>query len=250
MSSYEFLKLGLGALLGGFVNGLAGFGTELFSLGFFLQVMPPLQAVSTTAVLAIATGRQGLWNIKAFILPNKDIIARFLLPALPGIPIGTALAAHISPAPLKVLLAALLFTYGIFSFKRPAKTEARNPLPAADYLVGFAGGILGGLASLSGVLPTMWCSLKPWEKHKIRASLQAFNFAILTLSVLLFALQGAYSANLALKVSGCLLAAMSGAILGIRIFNAVSIAAYKNVLVTICLFVSGLPMSQSLAGMI
>src|SRR5699024_8893634 len=30
-----------GAAAGGFVNGLAGFGTSLFALGWWLQVMPP-----------------------------------------------------------------------------------------------------------------------------------------------------------------------------------------------------------------
>ena len=33
-----------GGFAGGFVNGLAGFGTALFALGWFLQVLPPREA--------------------------------------------------------------------------------------------------------------------------------------------------------------------------------------------------------------
>ncbi len=54
----------LGAAAGGFINGLAGFGTALFALGFWLQVMPPVQAVAIVLVISVATGLQGLWQVR------------------------------------------------------------------------------------------------------------------------------------------------------------------------------------------
>ena len=48
----------LGALVGGFVNGLAGFGTALMALGFWLQIMPPLEAVALVVVVSCVTGIQ------------------------------------------------------------------------------------------------------------------------------------------------------------------------------------------------
>ena len=42
MSSEEILFVVLGAAAGGFINGLAAFGTALFALGFFLTVMSPV----------------------------------------------------------------------------------------------------------------------------------------------------------------------------------------------------------------
>ena len=42
----EFITLLLvGAAAGGFINGLAGFGTALFTLGFWLQILPAVEAV-------------------------------------------------------------------------------------------------------------------------------------------------------------------------------------------------------------
>lgn len=48
-----------GAIAGGFIIGLTGFGMAPFAWGFFLTVMPPVQAVAVT--LGIVSGQQGLW---------------------------------------------------------------------------------------------------------------------------------------------------------------------------------------------
>lgn len=49
---------------GGFINGLAGFGTALMSLGVWLQLMPPWQAVAVVAAMSVASGVQSLWLIR------------------------------------------------------------------------------------------------------------------------------------------------------------------------------------------
>ena len=50
---------------------------------------------------------------------------------------------------------------------------------AADAIVGFAGGILGGLAGLSGPLPTLWASVRGWTKDQRRGVFQIFNGTVL-----------------------------------------------------------------------
>ena len=50
---------------------------------------------------------------------------------------------------------------------------------AADAAVGFAGGILGGLAGLSGPLPTLWASVRGWGKDQRRGVFQTFNWTVL-----------------------------------------------------------------------
>ena len=41
-------------ILGGFITGLAGFGTALFALGWWLVVLPPKDAVTVVIILAIS----------------------------------------------------------------------------------------------------------------------------------------------------------------------------------------------------
>ena len=76
-------------LSGGFVNGLAGFGTALFSLGWLLQVMPPRQAVAIALVCSLVTGVPGVWQVRHSI--DRRRLALFILPAFAGIPIGSLL---------------------------------------------------------------------------------------------------------------------------------------------------------------
>ncbi|MFC6758820.1 TSUP family transporter [Sulfitobacter porphyrae] len=67
MSLYFFVILTLGAAAGGFMNGLAGFGTALFALGFWLQIMPPAQAVAIVVVMSVVAGLQGVWLVRRSI---------------------------------------------------------------------------------------------------------------------------------------------------------------------------------------
>ena len=50
----------------------------------------------------------------------------------------------------------------------------------ADGLLGFVGGVLGGLAGLSGPVPTIWASLSDWTKAEKRGVIQDFNLTLLT----------------------------------------------------------------------
>ncbi|MEO0381893.1 MAG: sulfite exporter TauE/SafE family protein, partial [Pseudomonadota bacterium] len=43
----------LGAVAGGFINGLSGTGTALFALGFYLVVLDPVQAVAIVALMSV-----------------------------------------------------------------------------------------------------------------------------------------------------------------------------------------------------
>ncbi len=80
----------------------------------------------------------------------------------------------------------------------------------ADGAVGFGGGILGGLAGLSGPLPTIWASLRGWGKNAKRGVFQVFN-----LSILIFALAAqALAGFITFEVGKLTLIALPGTILG------------------------------------
>jgi len=53
MTMTAFAVLTFGALAGGFVSGLAGFGTALMALGIWLYVVPPSIAVPLVLICSI-----------------------------------------------------------------------------------------------------------------------------------------------------------------------------------------------------
>ncbi|SEL44898.1 hypothetical protein SAMN05443999_105219 [Roseovarius azorensis] len=227
-----------GAAAGGLINGLAGFGTALFALGFFLNVMPPVQAVAVVVILSALTGLQGVWIVRHAIGANKRRLARFLLPALVGIPLGVLVLSVIEARSLKLVIAAFLLLYGGYFSLRSRLPRFEKPTPVWDMLVGFFGGVLGGAASLSGALPMMWCALRPWPRHETRAVLQPFNVVVLALTALMLALKGAYTRDTLTHLAMAVPVAILSAQVGIAVFKRLPDAAFRRLLIAMT-FVSG-----------
>lgn len=235
----EFLAVLLGgAFAGGVINGLAGFGTALFALGFWLQVLPAAQAVAMVVVMSVVSGLQGLWVVRGEIRRNPGRLARFLLPALVGIPLGVALLSVVSATMLKIVIAGFMLLYGGFFLVRRSLPRFERSTPVLDGVVGFAGGVLGGAASLSGTLPTMWCAMRPWPKGETRAVLQPFNVVVLALTALLFLLNGLYTSETLVLMAIALPVTMIGAQLGLAVFRRLGDEQFRFLLILL-MFTSG-----------
>jgi len=126
VSSADILFVVAGALAGGFINGLAGTGTALFALGFFLVALEPVSAVAVVSLMSVLTGLQGLWEVREALGRNVPRLLRFIVPGLAGVPVGILLLSHIDAETLKLIIAALLVVYGgFFSFQEKADANYR-----------------------------------------------------------------------------------------------------------------------------
>lgn len=206
------IMLAVGAVAGGFVNGLAGFGTSLFALGWWLQVLTPLEAVAISVAMSVLSGIPGFYTVRGAIVGKR--LMRFLVPAIVGIPLGLSILHWISQDVLKTVIGMFLILYGVYFFVRRGIALVDRKLPVVDAMLGFAGGILGAVAGLSGALPTIWISLKPWNKKEQRGVLQPFNIAVLGISAIGLWWQGAYSTlsweHFAIVVPATLISAFVG----------------------------------------
>lgn len=225
------LSLLAGAAAGGFVNGLAGFGTALLSLGIWLQVMPPWQAVSIVAAMSVVSGVQSLWFIRGELGSGTLRLPRFLLPALIGIPLGAATLEFISAPLLKLVIAGFMLLYGAFFAFRRSLPHLARPMPKTDALVGFCGGFLGGAASLSGALPTMWCAMQPWTKGETSAVLRPYNVVILGIAVGIFSWQGYYTRDTLILMAIALPATIVSSQIGIAVFRRLSDQQFRRLLI-------------------
>ncbi len=235
MSSEFALYLILGAAAGGFINGLAGTGTALFALGFYLVVLEPVTAVAIVAFMSVLVGLQGLWIVRADIFANPRRLLRFLLPGLAGIPVGVLLLEVIDSGSLRIAIATLLIIYGgYFGFRWALPAFSRHT-PWIDSLIGLTGGVLGGAASVSGAIPAMWLSIRPWTKSETRAVLQPYNVAILTTTVGLLALKGAYDHTALRALLITIPTGLIAAQIGIMVFHALSDTTFRRLLILLTL---------------
>lgn len=235
MTPDVILYLVLGALAGGFINGLAGTGTALFALGFYLVVLEPVTAVAVVALMSVLSGLQGLWLVRREIFAQPARLGRFLMPGLAGVPIGLLLLDVVDATTLRFTIAALLISYGGYFTFRKALPALTRPTALIDALIGFVGGVLGGTASVSGALPTIWLSLRAWTKSETRAVLQPYNVVILSTTVCLLFLKGAYDpvAQKALLVT--IPCGLVAAQIGIEVFKRLSDTGFRRLLIGLTL---------------
>src|SRR6266576_1266449 len=92
-STYALLLFG--ALAGGFVSGLAGFGTALMALGIWLYVLPPSLAVPLVLICSVIAQTSTLPSIWKTI--DFRLVWPFIIGGLAGVPLGTLLIAHADP---------------------------------------------------------------------------------------------------------------------------------------------------------
>jgi hypothetical protein len=89
------LVLALGALCGGFVTGLTGFGTGLTALGFWLHVVSPTVAATLVVVCSVAGQIQSLYTMRRAVAWQRAW--PFLVGGVLGVPFGVAALASSSP---------------------------------------------------------------------------------------------------------------------------------------------------------
>lgn len=237
MAYYGWLLAGAAA--GGFVNGLAGFGTALFALGFWLQILPPVQAVSIAIAMSLVSGIPGALLVRETVKANAVRLGRFVIPGLFGVPVGIALLTALNPSILKLSIGCLLIFYGGFFTIARTLPKFERPAPVGDGLIGFLGGVLGGAASLSGVLPTMWCALRPWTKVEQRAVLQPFNLIMLGFTAVGFAWAGYYTQDVFKVIVLALPMTLLSSQLGMAIFKFLDDFQFRRLLIGLML-VSGI----------
>jgi uncharacterized membrane protein YfcA len=235
MSFETALVLAAGAAAGGFINGLAGTGTALFALGFYLAVLPPVQAVAIVALMSVLAGLQGLWVVRHAIGARPARLARWLVPGAAGVPLGILLLAHVDATTLRLTVAALLILYGVYFGFRAALPAFGRRTPVTDGAIAFTGGILGGAASVSGALPAIWLSLRPWPKAETRAVLQPYNVLVLGLTTAILFAHGAFDARAVAALAITIPVGLAVAQVGIFTYRRLSDSEFRRLLILLCL---------------
>ncbi len=236
----------VGALAGGFVSGLTGFGTGLTALPVWLLVLPPVQAGSLVVICSIVGQLQVLPSIWHAIEWRR--VAPFIAGGMLGIPVGTAALVLVTPELFRLGVGVLLVSYctlALFQRQLPNLVWGGK---AADAGVGFAGGILGGIAGLSGVLPTLWTGLRGWDKATRRAVFQSFNLVILTLALMAHAVAGVLTPSILPSIATALPATLTGVWIGHRVYRRLPDARYNQIVLILLLFAGGVLIISTVSG--
>ena len=226
MQPAAYILLFVGALAGGFVSGLAGFGTALMALGIWLYVLPPSTAVPLVLICSVVAQTATLPSMwKSFDL---TLVWPFLIGGLLGVPIGTMLVAHADPNVFKLTVGILLLVFPTaLYFSAPMSFEFGGRI--ADGIVGFVGGILGGLAGLSGPPPILWASVRGWGKDERRGVFQTFNWTVLFVALCLQTASGLVGREVIWLAALAFPGTVLGSWIGARLYHALSDRNFRDI---------------------
>ncbi len=242
LGTLQIILILVGAITGGLVNGLTGFGTALTALGIWLFALPPTVAATLVIICSVASQLQTLPMIWRTILWKRVVI--FAAPGLLGVPIGTLLLPHIDPRFFKIGVGVFLVGYSSYVLLRRGQIKTAWGGRLADGVVGFFGGILGGLAGLSGALPVVWTDIRGWTKDQRRGVVQMFNIAILWLAFASHAASGLLTRQVLLLAAIALPGTIVGAHAGGFIYRRLADHSYQRVIMAL-LMISGLALIWS-----
>lgn len=227
----------VGAFGGGFVSGLAGFGTGLVAIGIWLHVVDPALAASLVVACSVVSQVQTIPTIWHAI--DRARVLPFISAGLLGVPFGTLLLAHSRPDTFRAGIGILLVAFSILMLLGRVRPKFVWGGRSADGVVGFLGGILGGFAGLSGPLPTLWATLRGWGRDDRRSVFQAFNLTILLAALCAHALSGLLTVEFGKLFLGALPGTLLGAWLGARIYRRLTDKRFHEVV--LCLLgISGI----------
>ncbi len=220
----EIIYLQLIAFLGGFVQGLTGFGVMLVALplmAFFIDIkiaIPLIVLLGMLINLILIFQLSGHFETRKF-LP-------MLMFSLPFIPVGIYIHKSVSQRPLEILVGIVLIATTANTWLRFRPRQALGRGWAA--ITGFAAGMLSGSIGASGPPVVIYTSLQPWTKSEIKATLVAF-FATNGVGVVAFYLfHGFFTAHIFHVFALCALPLVLGVAAGILLYSRINDEAYRS----------------------
>jgi uncharacterized protein len=236
ISTYQVVIVLLGALAGGFVNGLTGFGTGITAMGIWLYAISPTVAATLVIISSVVSQLQTLPMIWHAIEFRR--VLWFIVPGLIGVPVGTLLLAHVDAQVFKLGIGLFLVAYSTYALIWRARKNAVGGGAAADAAVGFTGGVLGGVAGFSGPPVIVWTDLKNYTKDHRRSVLQSYNLSILAAALLAHAGSGLLTRDVGLAVLAAVPGTVCGALCGAGCYKRLGDRGFREIIMML-LLVSG-----------
>lgn len=222
-----YFIVALGAVVAGFVQGLSGFAFGLVAMSFWAWALEPRMA----AVLAVFGALTG--QVIAAVSVRRGFDARRLLPfvlgGLLGVPLGVLLLPRLDVPAFKAILGTLLVLWC------PAMLMAKN-LPRltrggrlADGAVGLVGGVMGGIGGFTGTLPTLWCTLRGFDKDAQRGVIQNFNLSMLAVTMGTYIATGLVQRDMLPLFAVVAPAMLVPSLLGAKLYVGISEARFRQI---------------------
>ena len=231
----------IGAAAAGFVQGLSGFAFGMVAMSFWAWVLDPRLAAALAVFGALTGQLLAVFSVRRGF--NWPLLWPFLLGGLAGIPLGVLVLPHLDMDWFKAVLGALLALWC------PVMLMAQR-LPRiggnrwGDGAVGLVGGVLVGIGGFAGSVPTLWCTLRGFNKDTQRAVIQNFNLSMLSVTMAIYLATGIVTRDMAPMFAVVAPAMLIPTLLGTRLYIGISEVTFRRMVLGL-LTCSGLTLLAS-----
>jgi uncharacterized protein len=237
----SYFLLSAAAFSGALVSGLAGFAFSAVAGAILLHALPPMEAVPLMMACSVGVQAANLWALRKNIQWKGSLF--LIIGGLLGIPIAVGILQGADPQSFRVGFGAVLAIYAAHALCRPTLTYLRHVNSRSRHvLIGFGGGLVGGLTAMPGAVPTIWCDMHAMPKNEQRGLVQPFIAAMQIFALTLMLSRNSLSSKFLIDLAISLPALAAGAVLGIVMFRRVNETAFRRIVLVVLLF-SGLSLA-------
>jgi uncharacterized protein len=229
------LLLSAAVFAGAFVSGLAGFAFSAVAGAILLRIFQTLEAVPLMMACSIGVQAANLWALRRNIQWGGSLM--LILGGVLGIPIAVYLLQNTDTHLLRVVFGIIVSPYAGYMLFRPALARVSGTTGRHQIaLIGFGGGLIGGLTAMPGAIPTIWCDMRGLPKSDQRGLVQPF-IAIMQLFALALLLEHhSLSTKVMIDFAVSLPALFAGSVLGILAFRNINEAGFRRTILVVLLF--------------
>jgi uncharacterized membrane protein YfcA len=216
----------IGAAVGGFVQGITGFAFGLVAMSFWAWFIPP-ELAAPLAVSGALSG-QVMAQLTAKRRADLKILGPFILGGLTGIPIGVGILPYLDLQLFKAILGVILLLWcpAILQSHRLPRIEATSRV--ADGVIGAIGGIMCGFGGFSGIVPTLWCTLKGLVKDEHRSVVQNFNLLMLSVTMAFYISKGLVTRSMLPLFAMIVPAILVSSLFGKHVYSGITEATFRR----------------------
>ncbi len=235
--SLLLLQVVVGSAIAGFVQGLSGFAFGLAAMGIWAWSVSPQLAGPMVVFGSLIGQLLSIHSVRADIDLRR--VLPFILGGVIGVPLGAAALPHLDATLFKVGVGLLLAVYCPVMLLARELPRIRGGGRIADGVAGLVGGVMGGIGGLSGPAPTLWCTLRHWSRDAQRAVIQSFNLAMHTLTLTVYIVDGAVTAETGRMFAIVAPTLVVPCLIGARLYSRVSEIQFRRMVLGL-LFLSGI----------
>lgn len=230
LASQETVTL-LTIFVAALVSSIAGFAFSALAAAVLMHVYAsPTDMVRVLLVSSIAVQLHCGYKILPTV--NWRAVGHYLAGGVLTMPAGLLILHRALPKDYALWLGAFLVAYAAYALARPFTIRV-NENTAMRMSVGALGGLTGGLAAFPGAFVVMWCSARGLDKHAQRAICQPYILIMQIATLAGLELLNRSPTDALVELSSVVPVAVLGAYLGFSVFERVSTAQFKSIVLTL-----------------